>query len=105
MTEEDYPYTAYVNKYFSIPLNDCELTHLMVFNFLLSFQLKQEDTCVYKPEKAAAFVKNVVNITAVSELDGRHFMLFWVMTRICLPALMLQKHTSFFSTVLPLCLF
>ena len=37
MTEEDYPYTAYVNKYFSIPLNDCELTHLMVFNFYFLF--------------------------------------------------------------------
>lgn len=45
------------------------MTHLMVFD-ILSIQLKQEDTCVYKPEKAAAFVKSVVNITAVSELDG-----------------------------------
>ncbi|XP_073327852.1 pro-cathepsin H [Pagrus major] len=39
MTEEDYPYTAY------------------------------DDTCVYKPEKAAAFVKSVVNITAYNEKE------------------------------------
>lgn len=47
-----------------------EITHLMAFDFYSFFVLNQEDTCEYKPELAAAFVKNVVNITAVSEHES-----------------------------------
>lgn len=38
------------------------------------FLLNQDNDCKYNPQMAAAFVKNVVNITAVSELSLWYFL-------------------------------
>lgn len=72
MTESGYPYTARVGpkgrRTFWRILDNEQQWILLIRLFLFI----KEGKCKYKPELAAAFVKNVVNITAVSEL----FLLF-----------------------------
>lgn len=48
------------------------------------FLFIQDDKCKYKPELAAAFVKNVVNITAVSQLLKVYLViyLFWFLHQV-----------------------
>lgn len=79
MTESDYPYTAFVgtkwpNTFWRIlqtTQRRCPLH--TVFSLILCLFIK-EDKCTYKPELAAAFVKNVVNITAVGHLWKQWFL-------------------------------